>query len=209
LRTFYFVLGLSVLLLALTAGPACTQKGDGGPAANSPERFPIQEGWNSKIIISRAGLTQAVVRYGHMIKYEKTDVILFDQGIDVDFFDEQGMHSSHLISDRGEYNEKTEDVTGMGSVHVLSDSGMTLDTEMLHWDNARGRIYSDSLVIMTTADQDTLYGFGFESNADLTRRVIRRPWGKTKRHVDLQDIQDEFETTGGKDSTGTGKRIKE
>jgi LPS export ABC transporter protein LptC len=160
---------------------------------------PIQEGWDSKITITRLGLPQAIVDYGHMVKYEKSDTIYFDEGVEVDFFDDQGNHSSHLISDRGEYNEKTEDVTGIGNVIVVSDSGVTLNTEILRWDNARGKIYSDTLVMVTTREADTLYGIGFESNADLTRRVIYSPWGKTKRSLEFDDLESQEPDTIGSD----------
>ena len=180
----------------------CSRDSDEGVLdTQSRTKLPVQEGWNSKITISKSGLLQAVVVYGHMVKYDKNDIIFFDEGVEVDFYDD-GSHTSHLISDRGEYNEKTEDVRGIGHVTVVSDSGVTLQTEILRWDNQKGRIYSDTLVMITTQDLDTLFGVGFESNADLTRRVIHKPWGKTKRSIDLEGIEESFMNSGRRDSVG-------
>ncbi len=154
--------------------------------------YPSQEGWQSELILTKVGRRQAVVRYGHMMKFDQRQVVLFDAGVEVDFYDEQGNHTSHLTSDRGEYREDTEDIIGMGNVVVESDSGVTLKTDVLRWDNRLEKIISDTLVTVTTTDRDTLYGIGFESNADLTRRVIRNPWGTSDKHVDINALESAF-----------------
>jgi len=193
--------GTVFLLLIAFFQPGCRQENNEVMLDQRDQsKHPVQEGWNSKIYISRSGLLQAIVVYGHMVKFEKNDIIYFDEGVEVDFY-EDGNHTSHLLSERGEYNEKTEDVTGIGHVEVVSDSGATLNTEILRWDNKEGRIYSDTLVMVTTQDYDTLYGIGFESNADLTRRVIHQPWGKTKRSVDLEGFRESFKKSVEKDSS--------
>ena len=154
--------------------------------------YPSQEGWNSEIRVSNAGRLQAIVKYGHMMKFDNRKVFEFDEGVEVDFFDREGNHTSNLTSDAGEYHEGTEDVFGTGNVVVVSDSGLTLHTERLRWDNRREKIISDTLVMLTTPDYDTLFGIGFESNADLSRRVIRQPWGVTSEGVDFEKIEESF-----------------
>ncbi len=175
----------AVFLCCLSVVGCSEHADDTEYSAGENEKYPVQEGWNSKILVSKAGSLQAVVQYGHMIKYEGEDVILIDQGVTVDFYSHAGEHTSSLTSDRGQFNEKTEDIVGLGRVSVVSDSGVTLHTEILHWDNKRGKIFSDTLVMVTTRDSDTLYGIGFESNSDLTRRVLRKPWGKSSRSLEL------------------------
>ena len=155
-------------------------------------QLPEQEGWNSELRISKAGLLQAVVLYGHMVKHENQNIIFFDEGIDVDFYDQEGQHNSHLKSDRGQYHEDTEDVFGMGNVVVVSDSGATLRTEVLRWDNRHGKIISDTSVMVTTENLDTLYGTGFESNADLSHRVIHKPRGISNKSLDFNQIEESF-----------------
>ena len=162
--------------------------------------YPSQEGWQSELIISKAARRQAVVRYGHMMKYDQRKIILFDEGVEVDFYDEQGNHTSNLTSERGEYREDTEDILGKGNVVVESDSGITLQTEVLRWDNHLEKIISDTLVMVTTTDQDTLYGIGFESNADLTRRIIRKPWGVSDKRVDIDKLESSFSEPVSKDT---------
>jgi len=167
---------------------------------NKVEEYPSQEGWNSKIFLSKSGRLQAVVHYGHMKKFDKRKIYFFDEGVEVDFYDIDGNHSSHLISEGGEYHEATEDVIGKGNVVVVSDSGLTLNTEELRWDNRLEKIISDTLIMLTTPEHDTLYGMGFESNADLSHRIIRRPWGASERKIDLDKIEESFSKTSPADT---------
>ena len=172
--------------------------------------YPSQEGWDSEIYLSKAGRLQAVVRYGHMMKFDRKQIYMFDEGVEVDFFDKEGKHVSLLTANSGEYHESTEDVVGMGNVVVESDSGLTLRTEVLRWDNRRGKIISDTLVMLTTPQSDTLYGVGFESNADLSRRVIRKPWGVSDERIDFKEIEESFSEESSRDTSAVrdSTRIK-
>jgi LPS export ABC transporter protein LptC len=150
----------------------------------------VQEIWKSKMILSKTGRLQAVVNYGHMMKYDTSEVYFFDDGVIVDFFNKGGEHSSHLTSSKGEYNGKTEDVIGKGNVYVESDIGEKLRTYRLKWDSRREKILSDTLVQIITLEQDTLYGVGFESNADLSRRVIHKLSAVSDRHIDFDKFEE-------------------
>lgn len=154
--------------------------------------IPDQESWYSELTLSLEGKPQALVRYGHMERYENQQKVFFDQGVEIDFFDVNGRHVSRLACERGEYNEITEEMKGMGRVVVVSDTGITLRTPFLKWDPRIGKIVSDSAVVVTTIHHDTLYGTGFESTSDLRNWVIRKPTGITKRHVDIQAFEAEW-----------------
>lgn len=151
--------------------------------------MPDQESWNSELTLSLEGKPQAVVRYGHMERYMNQRKVFFDQGVEIDFFDMNGKYVSRLTCERGEYNEITEEMKGMGRVVVVSDTGITLRTPFLKWDPRMGKIVSDSAVVVTTVHHDTLYGTGFESTADLRNWVIRKPTGITQRHIDIQAFE--------------------
>ncbi len=65
---------------------------------------------------------------------------------------------------------------------VVSDSGETLFTEELLWNNKLQKIISEVDVMITT-ETDTLYGIGFESDAGLSSWTIKKPKGKTTRFM--------------------------
>ena len=146
---------------------------------------PDQEMWNSSVKVSHKGRTEAIVKYGHMERYSKRSVSYFDDGLVIDFFNSDGEHASKLTANRGEMKEKSNDVKAMGNVVVISDSGVTLHTEELYYDEKRDLIISNVEVMITTADGDTLYGKGFESNAEFTETTILEPHGIAHSGVDL------------------------
>ena len=187
LRSLTFLLFIMVIVLGCSKTSEETIPGE-----NNIAKIPVQEGWNSKLILSKAGQRQAEVDYGHMAKYEGEKVIHFDEGVEVNFYNREGSHTSYLTADRGEYHEDSEDVFGMGNVVVISDSGVTLQTEVLRWDNRREKIISDTTVIVITENGDTLWGVGFESNADLTRRVIRKARGVSQEKIDFEALEKSF-----------------
>ena len=120
-----------------------------------------------------------------MKRYNKKKVAYFDEGIVVDFFDENGQHTSKLTSNKGKLDENTNNVEAYENVVVVSDSGITLETEKLWWDNALEKVISDQFVTITTIENDTLYGVGFESDQTLSNWKISEVRGKTYKKFDL------------------------
>jgi LPS export ABC transporter protein LptC len=178
------------LIISIVTG--CSQDKSDIINNENDKEYPIQEGWKSKLQITRAGRLQTIVRYGHMAKYENKKGMFFDEGIIVDFFNENQEHTSQLTSDRGVYYEDTENVAGMGNVVVISDTGMTLRTETLRYDSYYEKILSDTVVMVTTPQQDTLYGLGFESKPDLSRWIIRKPWGISEKRIEIEEFRESF-----------------
>lgn len=146
---------------------------------------PDQEGWNSRITVTSNGRTSAIVQYAHMEKFSKQHETKFDGGLVVDFYNTAGQHTSNLVSERGVLYEGTNDVEASGKVVVKSDSGMTVWTSRLRWENTRQKIVSNDFVTIATAENDTLHGHGFISDQNLKVWSIRRPSGVSQKKVDL------------------------
>ena len=212
MRSLIFTSCLLCSILCLSLNRCDINEEETVNTENKVEEYPSQEGWNSKIFLSKSGRLQAIVHYGHMKKFDKSKIYFFDEGVEVDFYDVDGNHTSHLTAEGGEYHEATEDVIGKGNVVVVSDSGLTLNTEELRWDNRLEKIISDTLIMLTNQEHDTLYGMGFESNADLSHRIIRRPWGASERKIDMEQLEESFskpapaDTVSKQDSTEVNKK---
>jgi len=155
------------------------------PSTPLPSEYPDQESWNSTVISTSAGRVNAIIHYGHMEKFSKKGIVKFDQGVKVDFYDEEGRHTFVLTSNKGLLNERTNDVIAFENVVVVSDDGTTLRTEKLRWDERKQKVISDDFVTITT-EKDTLYGIGFESDRHLTNWVIKKPWGVSQRKAILE-----------------------
>jgi len=175
------ILSILVIFVLLTA---CEKQGEEEIITDSEdELFPDQESWNSQIILTSAGNKVALVKAGHIVKFNNKNILIMDEGLEVDFFNDQNIHTSHLTADAGEVDERLNDLTATGNVVVVSDSGETLHTEILLWSNKLQKILSEVDVMITT-DTDTLYGVGFESDAALRSWTIKKPKGKTTRLVE-------------------------
>lgn len=161
---------------------ALTEKED-MPTGEKPDR-PGQEGWNSVAVFSSGGVKDAELHFAHMQKWDTKQLTTFRNGLRVEFF-EKGTHSATLTSDSGEIRSNTNNLFAYGNVVIVSDSGVSMQTEKIYWDHQKQRIFADGLVTMTT-DEDTLRGYQFESNKDLTNWKMKNASGRSARDIDLR-----------------------
>ena len=127
---------------------------------------------------------RALVKSGHLEKFNDRQYILLDKDVDVDFFDDFEQHTTNLKSQIAEVDERTNFMTAIGDVIVVSDSGVTLYTDTLMWNSEEELIYTDDPIMLTTEKNDTLYGIGFESDVSMDHWKILEPSGVTERAKD-------------------------
>jgi len=154
-----------------------SQMGEGGES-----QAPNQVIWNGRIEVIEGGKLKSVIQAGKISSYEKRKITELDSGVVVDFYNGRGIHASQLTSRRARIEEITDLFMAQDSVVVVSDSGATLRSERLYWDRQARKIRSDTLVVMTT-QYDSLRGFDFEADEDLTSWSLQRPTGQTFRRA--------------------------
>ena len=150
---------------------------------NSREGLPDQESWGVNIILTNQGIIRAKVESGHLEKYNEKEFILLNNNVKVDFFDVNENHTSVLTSQQAEVDQKSNDMKAFGNVVVVSDSGITLYSETLSWESKDEKLQTKEEIMITTLDNDTLYGIGFESDSDLENWKIIEPSGVTGRKL--------------------------
>ncbi|MFL3024277.1 MAG: LPS export ABC transporter periplasmic protein LptC [Candidatus Neomarinimicrobiota bacterium] len=143
----------------------------------SREGMPDAESWDATITLTNEGAKRAVIRAGHLEKYNEQKYIRLDQNVDADFFNEEEIYTTNLKSTVAEIEEERDYLIAIGNVVVLSDSGVTLYTDTLSWDNVKEKVFTDDRVIFITEQKDTLYGVGFESDIELNNWKILKPTG--------------------------------
>lgn len=132
--------------------------------------IPAQESWNAKIIFTEEGKVKAILYSDHLQKYDETKET-FLEGVKIDFFDEDGTKSSTLTSKKGKVDETTKNMLAIDSVVAVSDSGVTLRTDELMWNNSKRKITTDKFVTIISPDEE-MQGYGFESDQGLDNYVI-------------------------------------
>ena len=66
------------------------------------EGLPDAESWNATITLTNKGSKRAVIKSGHLEKYQQRQYILLDQDVDADFFNEDEVYTSNLKSEIAE-----------------------------------------------------------------------------------------------------------
>ncbi len=151
---------------------------------NTRSGYPDQESWGVTITLTDEGVMRALVKSGHLEKFNDRQYILLDKDVDVDFFDDLEQHTTNLKSQIAEVDERTNFMTAIGNVIVVSDSGVTLYTDTLMWNSEEELIYTDDPIMLTTENNDTLFGIGFESDVSMNHWKILQPSGVMERAKD-------------------------
>jgi LPS export ABC transporter protein LptC len=175
---FFFLLLIAYFSQLLVTG--CTEKIKPSVASTGVgQDVPAQESWNSRITFTDSGKVTAVVFAGHIAVYANSRTTSLDDGIQVDFFDQHEQHTSTLTAQRGLVNDVTHDLEAYGDVVVVSDSGATLKTQELFWNDARQLIHTPAYVeIISPTEQ--IQGHGLESDQSLKNYRIFRVTGQAK-----------------------------
>jgi len=143
---------------------------------DTSEKLKENEIWSPIIILSREETRLVKVKSDKLYK-NTNEMALLVGNVVVDFYNEEGHHISILYTDSARIDENSNNLHAHGNVYVVSDSGYTLSTSELLWDNRYEMIVAEDSVMFTHTAGDTLYGIGFESDIDLERFKIFKPIG--------------------------------
>ena len=143
---------------------------------NHSEELKENEIWNPVIILTREE-TKLVKAKSEKLYKNANEMALLVGNVVVDFYNDEGNHISILKSDSARIDEQNNNLHANGNVYVVSDSGYTLTTSELLWDNRYEMIVAEDSIMFTHHKGDTLYGIGFESDIDLERFKIFKPFG--------------------------------
>ncbi len=135
------------------------------------EELPAQESWNSKVIFTDSGKTNAVLYAGHLRMFTGSRETLLDSNVKVEFYNDLQQVSTVLTSKRGRVDDITQNLYAIDNVVAVNDSGVTLTTQELMWRNDDRKIVSNRFVTILTS-LEKIEGYGFESNQNLSNYVI-------------------------------------
>ena len=161
------------LAMAGAFGQVAGCSGRSTPVASNGElRIPDQEARDFTLTESAAGTKNWTLHaeYAAMFNREhKVDA----KTVKIDFFDAKGTLYSTLTADRGEVDQRTNDLKARGNVVVVTKNGIAMETDSLRFMNRTGKIVSDGFVKVTRRG-DVLTGYGFESDATLEHFSLTR-----------------------------------
>ncbi len=143
--------------------------------------YPTQESWNSRITFTREGKVLAILEVKHLLIYDDRKETLLEDGIKVDFYDEEQKHTTTLTANKGQVNDITKDLAAYGNVVVVnSEDGTTLKTERLFWKNNTQKIETDAYVEIDSP-KEKIRGNGLISDQNLKNYKIINVTGQTTK----------------------------
>lgn len=168
---YFFFIALSFFLVSCDEGEV------------KPPNLPIilsrdiatQTSFNTKMSFSTAGTVRAVLSARRVQTFETKHFTMLDSGMKVDFFAQDGKHSSILTAHWARIDDISKNMTAYDSVHIKSDVGVYVETDSLLWNNATKIIHSDAFVRITEKNGRITTGRGFESDQDLIKYRILYP----------------------------------
>ncbi len=167
--------GLAVILVAaMVAGCEEKLKPSLVPVQNE---IPSQESWRSRVLFSDSSRVKAILWAGHIAVYTAGRYTLLSDSIHVDFYNDAGQHTSTLTARRGKVNDAPRDFEAYEHVVVVSDSGTTLKTEQLFWNNAERTIHTEAFVDILSPSEHIM-GTGMISDQGLKNYRIFRVTGQ-------------------------------
>ncbi len=167
---------LLLLVLALLVS-ACEEKTRPSVEILPNTELPAQESWNSTVVFSDSARIRAVLWSKHISVFNDRRYTLLEESLHVDFYNEQQIHTSRLTARRGKVEDQTRNLEAYEHVVVVSDSGTTLKTERLFWDNMTRKIHTDAFVDIVSPNEHIM-GHGMESDQAMKHYKIFRVTGE-------------------------------
>lgn len=173
-----------VVAAFLLAG--CARRGDTIPSDALLEETPAQETWDVTLALSMGDRPRALVRAPYLARFERADSTFARFGpatqedttrVEVEVFDEDGALSATVVSDRLLYFDDERRFVAEGRVVVQTETGKTLRSEQLTWDEARRSLRTDGFVRITTPDE-RLQGYRLVSDENLETYTLARITGQ-------------------------------
>jgi len=168
--------GIALLAMILLC-TGCEEKVRPAVVPLPQTEIPGQESWNSTIRFTDSSRIKAILWAGHIAAYANQNITLLSDSIHVDFFNENQEHTSILTARRGRVHDQTEDFEAHEDVVVVSDSGTTLRTDSLYWDNSQRKIHTEAFVDIVSPTEHIM-GHGMVSDQNLKNYKIFRVTGQ-------------------------------
>ena len=137
--------------------------------------------WDIEVLFVDSSYTKAVLNARRARMFSERQLTYLDGGLKVEFLSKiTGKRVSLLTADSARIDDKTKNMLAQGKVLVIADSSQTrLETTLLSWDNSNQKLFSTEFVKITLPQQ-TIQGWGFESDLNLTNYKIFKVSGEQK-----------------------------
>lgn len=165
------ILGVVVMLLLF---PSCNGgKKVLGDAITERDSLPMMATYDVITLISDSGITRYRLITDEWLVYDKKkpSYWAFEKGVYLEQFDSLLNVAASIKSDTAYYYDKEKLWKLVGHVDIQNLKGERFNTELLYWNQATQKVYSDQFIRIEQPDK-VITGRGFDSNQQMTIYVI-------------------------------------
>lgn len=176
-RSRLYIFALALVLLAFSS---CTNDEKVVEEINAPLiHYPLNEQRHANIIYSDSGINILEIDAALVQDYGNMDppYTFFGGGLNVRFYNGPEMSSTVMTADTAHQDKKSDLWSIGGNVIVRNGKGERMLTELLFWDKAQERLYTDKKVTIETEGQ-LITGMGFEADQEFNNYRIFKVQGE-------------------------------
>ncbi|MBP1613087.1 MAG: Lipopolysaccharide-assembly, LptC-related [Bacteroidetes bacterium] len=144
-----------------------------GEAITERDSLPMMKTLGVTTLISDSGVTRYRIKTEEWLVFDKKrpSYWAFEKGVYLEKFDSLLHVDASIKADTAYYYDKQKLWKLMGHVAIKNLQGNKFNTELLYWNQATEKIYSDKFIRIEQPDKIIL-GHGFDSNQEMTIYTI-------------------------------------
>lgn len=149
-----------------------------GEAVTERDSMSVMSTLGVTTYVSDSGVTRykVVTEEWLMFDKKKPSYWAFEKGVYLEKFDSIFQVEASIKSDTAYFYDKDKLWKLIGNVEIQNLKGERFDTELLFWDQATGKVYSDKRIRIEQTER-IIIGQGFESNQQMTDYKIHNMEG--------------------------------
>ena len=179
-RNYFFNKGLSItiflgIIVMLLLFSSCGgKKKDMGEAITERDSLPMMETDGVVTYISDSEVTRYKVDTEAWRVFDRTkpSYWAFEKGVNLEQFDSLMNVDASIKADTAYYFDKQKLWKLIGHVDIKNRKGERFNTELLYWNQATEKVYSDRFIRIEQPDR-IITGHGFDSNQQMTIYEIK------------------------------------
>ncbi len=170
------VLGAIVMLLLFSSCGG--KKKELGEAITERDSLPSMATLGVVTYISDSGVTRYRMEAEEWLMYDRKrpSYWAFEKGVYLEQFDSLFNVDASIKADTAYFYDKQKLWKLMGNVDIKNRKGERFNTELLYWNQATEKVYSDRFIRIEQPER-IITGYGFDSNQQMTIYQIRNMGG--------------------------------
>ena len=173
-KNMSITIALGVMVMLLLFSSCSGRKKEMGAAITERDSLPVMDTKGVTTLISDSGITRYRVNTAEWLIYDrkKPPYWAFEKGVYMEQFDSIFNVEASIKADTAYYYDKERLWKLIGNVDIQNRKGERFNTELLYWNEATQKVYSDKFIRIQQPDR-IITGHGFDSNQQMTIYTIR------------------------------------